>query len=72
MIKNDFVEVFSEVEVIMSFLLLSFVFKIGSKIEDLIEMYLEELFTISSNLAGVPAMLFLMVFLMVWLLVCSL
>ena len=31
-------------------------FKIGSKTEDPIEMYLEDLFTISSNLAGVPAM----------------
>jgi len=56
MIKNDFVKAFSEVDVIMSPSSPSAAFKIGSKTEDPIEMYLEDLFTISSNLAGVPAM----------------
>ena len=56
MIKNDFVKTFSEVDVIMSPSSPSSAFKIGSKTEDPIEMYLEDLFTISSNLAGVPAM----------------
>ena len=56
MIKNDFVDAFSEVDVIMSPSSPSSAFKIGSKTEDPIEMYLEDLFTISSNLAGVPAM----------------
>ena len=56
MIKNDFVKAFSEVDVIMSPSSPSSAFKIGSKTEDPIEMYLEDLFTISSNLAGVPAM----------------
>ncbi len=56
MIKNDFVKAFSEVNVIMSPSSPSSAFKIGSKTEDPIEMYLEDLFTISSNLAGVPAM----------------
>ena len=56
MIKNDFVKAFSEVDVIMSPSSPSSAFKIGSKTENPIEMYLEDLFTISSNLAGVPAM----------------
>ena len=56
MIKNDFVKAFNEVDVIMSPSSPSSAFKIGSKTEDPIEMYLEDLFTISSNLAGVPAM----------------
>ena len=56
MIKNDFVDAFSKVDIIMSPSSPSSAFKIGSKTEDPIEMYLEDLFTISSNLAGVPAM----------------
>ena len=56
MIKNDFVDAFNKVDVIMSPSSPSSAFKIGSKTEDPIEMYLEDLFTISSNLAGVPAM----------------
>ena len=56
MIKNDFVAAFNEVDIIMSPSSPSSAFKIGSKTEDPIEMYLEDLFTISSNLAGVPAM----------------
>ena len=56
MIKNDFVDAFNEVDIIMSPSSPSSAFKIGSKTDDPIEMYLEDLFTISSNLAGVPAM----------------
>ena len=56
MIKNDFVEAFKNVDIIMSPSSPSSAFKIGSKTEDPIEMYLEDLFTISANLAGVPAM----------------
>ena len=56
MIKNDFVDAFNQVDIIMSPSSPSSAFKIGSKTEDPIEMYLEDLFTISSNLAGVPAM----------------
>ena len=56
MIKNDFMEAFKDVDIIMSPSSPSSAFKIGSKTEDPIEMYLEDLFTISANLAGVPAM----------------
>ncbi len=47
---------FKDVDIIMSPSSPSSAFKIGSKAEDPIEMYLEDLFTISANLAGVPAM----------------
>ena len=56
MIKNDFMEAFKGVDIIMSPSSPSSAFKIGSKTENPIEMYLEDLFTISANLAGVPAM----------------
>ena len=56
MIKNDFMEAFKDVDIIMSPSSPSSAFKIGSKTEDPIEMYLEDLFTISANLSGVPAM----------------
>ena len=56
LIKNDFDEAFSNVDVIMTPTTKGPAFDIGSKGSDPIQMYLEDLFTISSNLAGLPAM----------------
>ena len=56
LIKNDFDEAFSSVDVIMTPTTRGPAFDIGSKGSDPIQMYLEDLFTISSNLAGLPAM----------------
>jgi len=56
LIKNDFDEAFSGVDVIMTPTTRGPAFDIGSKGSDPIQMYLEDLFTISSNLAGLPAM----------------
>jgi len=56
LIKNDFDEAFSNVDVIMTPTTRGPAFDIGSKGSDPIQMYLEDLFTISSNLAGLPAM----------------
>jgi aspartyl-tRNA(Asn)/glutamyl-tRNA(Gln) amidotransferase subunit A len=56
LIKNDFDEAFSNIDVIMTPTTRGPAFDIGSKGSDPIQMYLEDLFTISANLAGLPAM----------------
>ncbi len=56
LIKKDFDEAFSNVDVIMTPTTRGPAFEIGSKGSDPIQMYLEDLFTISANLAGLPAM----------------
>ena len=56
LIKKDFDEAFSDVDVIMTPTTRGPAFEMGSKGSDPIQMYLEDLFTISANLAGLPAM----------------
>ena len=56
LIKKDFDEAFSSVDVIMTPTTRGPAFEMGSKGSDPIQMYLEDLFTISANLAGLPAM----------------
>ena len=56
LIKKDFDEAFSNIDVIMTPTTRGPAFEMGSKGSDPIQMYLEDLFTISANLAGLPAM----------------
>ena len=56
LIKNDFDNAFADVDIIMSPTTRGAAFEIGSKSDDPIQMYLEDLFTIPANLAGLPAM----------------
>ena len=56
LIKNDFDRAFKNVDVIMTPTTRGPAFEMGSKGSDPIQMYLEDLFTISANLAGLPAM----------------
>lgn len=56
LIKNDFVEAFKEVDVIMSPTSPTPAFKFGEKTDDPVAMYLEDIFTIATNLAGLPGM----------------
>ena len=56
LIKNDFDSAFKNVDVIMTPTTRGTAFEMGSKGSDPIQMYLEDLFTISANLAGLPAM----------------
>ena len=56
LIKNDFDSAFKSVDIIMSPTTRGAAFKAGSKGDDPIQMYLEDLFTIPANLAGLPAM----------------
>jgi aspartyl-tRNA(Asn)/glutamyl-tRNA(Gln) amidotransferase subunit A len=55
MITRDFVSAFERVDCILTPTAPSAAFAIGEKSEDPIEMYLNDLFTVPANLAGVPA-----------------
>ncbi len=53
LISNDFKEAFSKVDVIVSPTAPTTAFKIGSNLDDPIQMYLNDIYTISANLAGI-------------------
>ncbi len=56
LIKNDFVEAFKEVDVIMGPVSPTPAFPIGAKVDDPVAMYMADIFTIPVNLAGLPGM----------------
>lgn len=55
-IINDFKQAFEKVDVIATPTSPTPAFKIGEKISDPLTMYLSDIFTVSANLAGVPAL----------------
>ncbi|MCX8070461.1 MAG: amidase family protein, partial [Thermodesulfovibrionales bacterium] len=55
LIKEDFQNAFENVDIIVTPTSPSVAFKIGEKVSDPIQMYLSDIFTISINLAGLPA-----------------
>ncbi len=55
MIKNDFDQSFKEVDAILTPSTPSSAFKIGEKKNDPVSMYLNDIFTVPVNLAGIPA-----------------
>jgi aspartyl-tRNA(Asn)/glutamyl-tRNA(Gln) amidotransferase subunit A len=54
LIKNDFDEAFKKVDIILTPTSPSSAFKIGEKSSDPLEMYLMDIYTTSTNLAGIP------------------
>jgi aspartyl-tRNA(Asn)/glutamyl-tRNA(Gln) amidotransferase subunit A len=56
LIQQDFVEAFKSVDLIMGPTCPSPAFKFGSKGDDPVAMYLEDIYTIATNLAGLPGM----------------
>ena len=56
LIKNDFDTAFNNVDAILTPSTPSATFKIGEKKDDPISMYLNDIFTVPTNLAGIPAM----------------
>ena len=56
LIQQDFINAFKEVDVLMSPTTPSPAFTQGEKTSDPVTMYLEDVFTIAVNLAGIPAM----------------
>lgn len=55
LIMNDFENAFKEVDFIISPTTPTTAFKIGEKVEDPLSMYLNDIYTASVNLAGIPA-----------------
>jgi aspartyl-tRNA(Asn)/glutamyl-tRNA(Gln) amidotransferase subunit A len=55
LIRNDFETVFKECDVIVTPTYPTSAFKIGEKVNDPLNMYLSDIFTIPANLAGIPA-----------------
>jgi len=53
-IKEDFVKVFSKIDVLLTPTTPTTAFKLGEKTSDPLEMYLSDIFTTSANLAGIP------------------
>lgn len=54
LIKRDFDEAFEKVDAIVTPTAPTPAFKIGEKVDDPLQMYLSDIFTISANLAGIP------------------
>lgn len=55
LIRNDFAKVFEEVDVIAGPVTPTPAFKLGEKTDDPLAMYLEDIYTVPVNLAGLPA-----------------
>ncbi len=55
LIKQDFDKVFEEFDCVVTPTSPTPAFKIGEKIKDPLKMYLSDIYTISANLAGIPA-----------------
>ena len=55
LIKKDFDEAFNECDVIITPTTPYPAFKLGEKVEDPLQMYLSDIFTISANLSGIPS-----------------
>ena len=56
LIKNDFVAAFEQVDIIAGPTSPSPAFPFGAKSDDPVAMYLEDIYTIAVNLAGLPAL----------------
>ncbi len=54
LIKRDFEDAFKQCDAIMTPVTPTPAFKIGEKTDDPLQMYLSDIFTISTNLAGIP------------------
>ena len=55
LIRDDYKKAFEKVDVIITPTAPSPAFKIGEKINDPVQLYLEDIFTVPANLAGIPA-----------------
>ncbi len=58
LIKRDFETVFEQVDVIATPVAPNTAFKIGQLADDPLAMYLEDVFTLPINLAGIPGLAF--------------
>ena len=58
LIQSDFLSAFDDVDAILLPTTPSTAFPLGEKTSDPVSMYLQDIFTISANLAGLPAISF--------------
>lgn len=58
LIRQDFIDAFKKVDVILTPVTPTCAFKIGEKAADPIAMYLSDIYTIATNLAGLPGLSF--------------
>jgi aspartyl-tRNA(Asn)/glutamyl-tRNA(Gln) amidotransferase subunit A len=56
LIKQDFEEAYKKCDLMVSPIAPVPAFKLGEKLDDPLQMYLSDIFTLSANLAGIPAM----------------
>ncbi|MCP4454377.1 MAG: Asp-tRNA(Asn)/Glu-tRNA(Gln) amidotransferase GatCAB subunit A, partial [Planctomycetes bacterium] len=56
LIRQDFTRAFEQCDCVMMPVSPTTAFKIGEKTDDPLQMYLADIYTISANLAGIPAM----------------
>ncbi|EIK54301.1 aspartyl/glutamyl-tRNA amidotransferase subunit A [Stutzerimonas stutzeri TS44] len=56
LIKNDFVQAFAEIDVILGPTTPNLAWKLGEKNADPVSAYLEDIYTITANLAGIPGL----------------
>jgi len=56
LIKQDFEKVFETVDVLLTPVSPTPAFKVGEKTEDPLAMYLSDIYTVTANLAGIPAL----------------
>jgi aspartyl-tRNA(Asn)/glutamyl-tRNA(Gln) amidotransferase subunit A len=56
LIARDFTEAFQRCDVILGPVAPSVAFELGAKVSDPVQMYLNDIYTIAANLAGLPAM----------------
>ncbi len=54
LIQNDFVNAFKEVDCLLTPISPTSAFKLGEKMDDPLQMYLNDIYTVSANLAGIP------------------
>ena len=54
LIQNDFNDAFKKVDCILTPISPTTAFKLGEKIDDPLQMYLNDIYTVSANLAGIP------------------
>ena len=56
LLRDEFMRAFEKCDVILSPVTTSPAFKIGARVSNPLEMYLNDIFTTSTNLAGLPGM----------------
>lgn len=56
LLRDQLVDVFTKVDIILSPVTMSPAFKLGERVSNPLEMYYNDIFTVSSNLAGLPSM----------------